>query len=361
MPTLWVHISDDTLRVSDGTRDLYQDTIDRAVADALAAQSRSIYDLGVAFTSNTLHSIGTLIYRLLTRRNDWIQSHQNINRDWLELRFLVSGILQDAPWELLSRDNTFLCTTGPCPIIPIRLVSKASRPPRPVANRPLRLLFVAASPVDVEPVLDFESEETQILEACSRAQIDITVDERGMCTSIGEHIRESGQTYFDILYLSGHAEASTGGPVFVMEDDVGQCTLVTPQQLSNELRMQWPPVVMLAGCETAKAISHNSMRPLCEQLVNLGAPAVIGWALPVNDKCASIAGATLVSELATGKDIIRAILHARLALFEQGSSQWHLLRYFCDATEAEPLVTPPNHPHRSSLLARPILINQSSI
>ena len=46
------------------------------------------------------------------------------------------------------------------------------------ANRPLRVLFMASSPIGVEPVLDFEGEEAVILDAAA-GRVEVVVEESG--------------------------------------------------------------------------------------------------------------------------------------------------------------------------------------
>lgn len=47
------------------------------------------------------------------------------------------------------------------------------------ANRPLRVLFMACSPHDVRPVLDYEQEEAHILETTRRQGIELVVEDSG--------------------------------------------------------------------------------------------------------------------------------------------------------------------------------------
>src|SRR5437667_8226286 len=69
--------------------------------------------------------------------------------------------LAHLPWELLYDGTVFLAERG---VLPIRVMH--SRPAATdSANRPLRLLFMATSPENVVPVLDYEREEATVLEA----------------------------------------------------------------------------------------------------------------------------------------------------------------------------------------------------
>src|ERR1035441_1168948 len=60
--------------------------------------------------------------------------------------------LAHLPWELLHNGNAFLAELG---IQPVRVMQSRSNH-APPANRPLRLLFMATSPEDVLPELNYE-------------------------------------------------------------------------------------------------------------------------------------------------------------------------------------------------------------
>jgi hypothetical protein len=78
----------------------------------------------------------------------------------LALHVAVESRLRHLPWELLYSDG-YLCGHAHHRFTPIRQVNDR-RYSDQRANRPLRVLFMAASPEDVLPVLDFETEATVI-------------------------------------------------------------------------------------------------------------------------------------------------------------------------------------------------------
>jgi hypothetical protein len=55
-------------------------------------------------------------------------------------------------------------------------------------NRPLNVLFMATSPLEVEPELDYEAEEGKILEATTRTPIDLRVEESGCLTELKHNL-----------------------------------------------------------------------------------------------------------------------------------------------------------------------------
>ncbi len=118
--------------------------------------------------------------------------------------------LAHLPWELLHDGECFLVEKRP-PIIPIRWVS--NRKPIEIANspqnRPLNVLFMATSPLNLDPKiypeLDYEAEEGQILEATKRTPLDLRVEESGCLTELSYVVGEYESGHFDIFHLTGHA------------------------------------------------------------------------------------------------------------------------------------------------------------
>jgi hypothetical protein len=60
-------------------------------------------------------------------------------------------------------------------------------------NRALQVLFMATSPLGIEPVLDFEAEEGRILEATARQPLALVVQESGCLTELGYLIDDYGK------------------------------------------------------------------------------------------------------------------------------------------------------------------------
>ncbi|MCA1701900.1 MAG: tetratricopeptide repeat protein [Actinobacteria bacterium] len=91
-----------------------------------------------------------------------------------------------------------------------------------------------------------------------------------------------------------------------------------------------------------------------ESLVEAGAPVVLGWGQPVGDHAATVLAGVLYEQLGTGERLDVAIARARTALHEEGSSYWHLLRAYADASPLGPLVTSRAEPGRERLRIRQV-------
>ncbi|MBM7077462.1 CHAT domain-containing protein [Micromonospora humida] len=271
------------------------------------------------------------------------------------LRITAEQRLRHLPWELLAQERAFLTVAGRAPLLPVRAVGTHAALTGPVApgNRPLRVLFMAASPEGVEPVLNFEAEEAAILAATRRTGTDLVVEESGTLEGLRFLSHDYGSGHFDVLHLSGHATTAGGQPVFVMEDEYGRPTRATADQLAEAMHGHWPRLVFVSGCLTADAPEGGVFPSMSESLVQAGAPAVLGWALPVGDVAATDFAAALYRALADGGSLDRAVVQARRYLFhDRESSYWHLLRVYADRSPLAPLVTPLHTRGRKRLQVR---------
>ena len=143
--------------------------------------------------------------------------------------------LAHLPWEVLHDGTTFLLHALNPPVLPVRWrhVAGSNQVPQ---NRPLQVLFMASSPENVQPVLDYEHEEAGILEATERRPLDLTVEESGCLEELGELMQDYGAGYFDVLHLTGHADhGKDGRPVFLFEDSEGRRADATALHIAKEL------------------------------------------------------------------------------------------------------------------------------
>ena len=93
-----------------------------------------------------------------------------------------------APWELLAKDQVFLASDAILGFSPMRRVG---RPEAAAALDQYRLglVFMAASPRGAVE-LDYEAEETAIMEAVGETELDLLVEESGNAEELGERIIE---------------------------------------------------------------------------------------------------------------------------------------------------------------------------
>lgn len=247
--------------------------------------------------------------------------------------------LRHLPWELLHDGKQFCCADALHLFTPIRLASEHNQNWQP-AKRPLQVLFMASSPEDVQPVLDFEAEEAGILRATEQKPLALHVEESGSLQGLEECLLALPDAP-DVLHLSGHAQLPANSEaVFLLENDEGFLQSATATQLAKVLihAERVPRLLFLSGCETGKADMNRDVLSFAERLVQAQVPMVLGWALPVGDAAASQAAAVLYEKLTNGLDMAKAVAATRQFLFEQKSPYWHLLRCFANRCALNSLI-----------------------
>jgi tetratricopeptide (TPR) repeat protein len=324
--------------------------IDLSEVDRFATDVERKYRV-VSIDSAALISLGRELYEWLDGPAHRCLSRAMKDSNGMTLRIDVEGRLRHLPWELLHAGGAWLCFNAQQPFTPARLVTGRRRGIE-LHNRPLRLLFMACSAENVHPLLDFEGEERMILQAAQRYQIELFVEESGSLDGLRYQVEAFGPGHFDAFHLTGHADVHGDQPCFLMEDNRGFRQEVSAEEIAEAFQGNWPRLIFLSGCKTGQAPDQGHLPSLCEALVHAGAPAVLGWALPVGDSAASLAAAELYLHLAAGKPIDEAVAKARLHLIKEQSVFWHLLRFYSNETPLDGMVTPPKTPNRERLQIR---------
>lgn len=248
--------------------------------------------------------------------------------------------LAHLPWEVLHDGNSFLVEKTP-PIIPVRWVSngKAITTANSPQNRPLNVLFMATSPLGVTPELDYEAEEGKILQATARTPIDLRVEESGCLTELSYVVREYETGYFDIFHLTGHATHNYDKkPYFLTEDEYGNRVDSSTADIYKTLQFRFPPLIFLSGCRTGYS-ADSAVPSMAEELLNMGATAVLGWGQNVRDTDATAAASQLYWELSQGGTVTQALSSTYRTLIQQKTPDWHKLRLYVANTLPEALVT----------------------
>jgi hypothetical protein len=205
---------------------------------------------------------GKRIYDWLDGSDRWLERmlSSNQNED-LVLAISTIGRLAYLTWEILHDGSSFLLQRAHPTTVPVRwaidekssstLVLSSTNVP---ANRALRVLFMAASPLGIkQPQLDYELEEGHILKATARQPLSLIVEESGCLEELGNLIASSERDYFDILHLTGHAEITEQGSCFLMETETGECHRASATEISKALQSRFPSVVFLSGCHTGQS------------------------------------------------------------------------------------------------------------
>jgi len=334
-----------------------------------AAELRAIGEQKLPEELAAMRAVGERLYGLLDgpeRRLAGLVANST-----LELHFRSSTLggpawLAHLPWELLHADGAFLVQRG---ILPVRVVTfgpqeRVQAGAGAPANRPLNVLFMACSPRNVWPVLNFEAEERIILDATENQPLYLVPEETGSVEELFETVRS--YEAFDVFHLTGHGDLynarqyakylsrdqqiGEGRPILLTEDEQGLCRLAVAEDVEGAFGDRVPALLFLSGCRTGELPeqSEKAHASLAQDLLARGFRGVVGWARPVLDVSATEAAAHFYGQLSAGATIEQALRHCFRELTKPGSGgqpfripDWHLLRLFAgDGHFTTALVTP---------------------
>ncbi|AGP37134.1 hypothetical protein SCE1572_23205 [Sorangium cellulosum So0157-2] len=215
-------------------------------------------------------------------------------------------------WELLPFAETRRRGAPPPLTVVLQLGSQDLGAPRVLEGGGLRIAFMAFSPHDVRPELDFEREEEELLAAIApmaeRRRARLRVVEGGTLEELRDVLLLER---FDVVHLSGHGVRTPGGPRLVLEDAFGARRDVEPAELIEVLERAkaMPELVMVSCCNSADV--RGSVASFAAELVAAGVPNVVGWTRPVGDGLAMLAASVLYEQIGAGKTPVEAMHLAR--------------------------------------------------
>jgi hypothetical protein len=314
-----------TRTLPDGTQDTSQLNIDEI--HQLEDQTR---DFKWNKSSDLSRQIGKHLFTLLNGDTQTLLRALKEADEYdeaLQLIIEAEGPASNLPFELLYHTDFLV----PSRIHLIRRVSDRGSKKTPKSeDRPLKILFMACSPLDTYPVLEFEKEEDTIFEVTQNLPVEIDVEDTGSLEGLGEWLDTNE---YDVVHITGHADINENGtPIFWMEDDEGLRVPVKPAQLWRKLSLNLPGLVFLSGCRTGEVPEHAAAISFAHNLVSGHVSTVLGWGLPVSDVGASLAAKTLYHDLSRGKNILDAVLRTRYELYNHYPTDWSLLRLFSDGS-----------------------------
>nr|WP_228014381.1 tetratricopeptide repeat protein [Fortiea sp. LEGE XX443] len=288
-----------------------------------------------------LKGIGSQLFYWLDGNGRWLsRAINNCTEEGLILALDVRERLGHLPWETLHDGEQFLIERVNPVVVAVRWVDRPVQDLAITQQRPLRILFMASSPENVEPPLDFEREEAQILSETRDIPLYLRVEESGCIAELSKlwgRYREP----FDVFHLTGHASIKDEQPFFITETETGELHAAYSSEIASALRFRIPQLVFLSGCRTGEAASDGAVSSLAESLIEQGCRAVLGWGRQIADVVATQAAAYLYSKLAAGYELSEALASTYQYLREEKVEDWHLLRLYirgqCPKALVEPL------------------------
>lgn len=168
----------------------------------------------------------------------------------------VEWALLQAPWELLANDRGYLAADALLQFSPQRRLGPTEPLPA-LDDCRLGLAFMAAAPAGAAE-LDYEAEESAILNAVGTTHLDLLVEESGEADTLGRHLAAAGG--LPLLHLSCHGQhawrASPGEPprpILLLEDGRGGPDPTDAAGLLRALRPAPPQLLFLSACLSAAA------------------------------------------------------------------------------------------------------------
>ena len=279
--------------------------------------------------------IGKKLFNFLDGKNHFFEQaleQAKLKGDSLIINLTACREIEDWPFEILAKDTTFLL---PQQLHLVRTFSHLAEQAVSPEDRPLKLLFMASSPIDAQKELDFEKEEAAFFQVTGDLALDLDVEDSGSLEGLGTLL---GKSKYDVVHLSGQAgRDETGSPYFVMENDTGGEHRVSPEELWQKALQKNPPQLLVLA-------EHS----FASQLVkNFNVPTVLAWGRKVDDKQAIFAGKTLYQELSRGLSVVHAVWRTRYELMTHYSDSdkpaWPLLRLYAAGIPSEGMVSKEQH------------------
>lgn len=257
--------------------------------------------------SNSLIPVGQQLFHWLDGSGRWLsRAIQDCPAEGLILAIDTSAGLAHLPWEVLHDGSRFLVDATAPMVVPIRWVEGSLGDVTP-RDQGLHVVFMATAPESVEPVLDFEQEESEILRITEELPLQLRVEESGCLEELGKLWRRFPEGSFDVFHLNGHSDIEAGIPYFITESLTGERVDAQAHDLIAVFAGRLPRLVFLSGCRTGESGNAGSVPSLAEAVVRAGVSAALGWGRPVGDEMATRSAQHLYERLSEGFDIARAV------------------------------------------------------
>jgi tetratricopeptide (TPR) repeat protein len=235
--------------------------------------------------------------------------------------------LTGIPWEFLfdPRRKAFVGLSRQTPLIRYLEVGTPDRPLE--VEPPLRVLGVAASPADLDP-LDLTGEKARVEAAVAPLRDEEELELAWLEPPTWRTLQTAMQQGpWHVLHFVGHAEfdpASGEGSIILAGDD-GQALRLSATQLADLLADQRTlRLVVLNACEGARGDEADVFSSMAATLVQRGLPAVVAMQYPISDAAALEFSTSFYAALAALFPVDAAVAEARkaISLAEADTLEW---------------------------------------
>lgn len=322
---------------------------------------------------------GRKLYQWLDA-NKWLsRALSRLRGECVVLAIAARGKMAHLPWETLHDSRTFLVQRQGGAVVPVRWLPDVEAIPSSTleaaailaansgryggdesaqkVNKPLRVLFMASSPLNTLPVMNLEAEEVQMLAATqplgveplgvgrpnphkALGELELIVEESGCLVELSRLVDFYGADYFDVLHLRGNTTLFDGQPQFISETETGAPHPANAEAIAETLQFYWPPLVFLSACRTGALEKEEAPSAMAEALLNQGATAVlVSWRLAAEKEAAG-AAAVFYGSCAARENVVTALANTYSWLMEKKARDWYWLRLYVAGAVPGVLVSP---------------------
>lgn len=231
-----------------------------------------------------------------------------------------SGMITAQPWELLNDPGAgaFLALD---PIVSITRNPVRVGPTRDVpARAPLRVLLVAATPIDLGSINvagELESLMSELSSLGGAVEVEMLTPDPRLCTFQSLRRALGGKGPWHVLHFAGHGGFDPGVAegLLAFTDESGLADHVTASRLGAtlashpELRL-----VILNACRGAMGAGRRAVHSVAGSIVHQGVPAVVSMQFEVTDRGAIPFAQAFHRGIVAHGDVEQAVMEGRDAI-----------------------------------------------
>ena len=245
------------------------------------------------------------------------EEFRRVSKDGFCLRLHLPPSLESIPWEYLVAEGEFLFKGRENVLIRTPTLEEKAAALQTI-SLPVRLLVIISNPPDLPEFkkLDVVREKRLIKEALKplidEGRFVVTWEDEASL----ERIHDALLTFKPhIIHYTGHGGfAEEKGGVLLLEDGYDKSLNVSGAELAERLAKRDVRLVVLSGCQTAKAKTSDSFSSVAGAIVKKGIPAVIAMPQSIRDDSANIFASRFYKALASGQPVDVALGEARLSM-----------------------------------------------
>jgi hypothetical protein len=300
------------------------------------ATRREINALGTALSASLLSGqIGKI----------WERCKGNPDYSVVRLRLDIrSNELRNIPWELMRDGEVYLALADKFPIV--RFEQHFSGTPTQLSS-PLKILLVAATPVDAPPLPGVKREIhilTEVLGTALRSSVSkVEVVESTTYEKFTTVLADK----FDVVHFMGHGAFRNNRGYLLFEDQYKNADWCEAESIGDLVFNHTVFLMILNACETAISSSDDTLLGVASAIHRKGVPSVVAMQQVIQDQIAPIFAQKFYETLIRGNSLEKCMTDARLtAKNAQGNDgiEWSIPALFSNTPLAVSARSKPLRP-----------------